>query len=255
MIDERVLAVVRFIDAVTRLPIDIPLKVSTDVEVKWIRTARGIFAIRFIPGLDSADSDAADATPGSIEIGITVRDPSGQYLARRRTLRLPRDADVEHADDPAPALPADLDPDQDATVGSLFKPLDVLLFPAPRMQVAPGWAVVRATITGDTPDSRLAHALVRVLREDDDETTHLGNALADDRGEALVAVTGIPATSFNGGSGPVMLPGANVTLEIVFDPSAPTPPDPFDLEQRHEDLLVRTIPLRLVPGRVLVETL
>jgi hypothetical protein len=255
MIDERVLGVIRFVDAVTRLPVDIPLRLSTDVEVKWIRTNRGVFAIRFSPGLDGSDSDAADATPGSIEVGITVSDPSGQYLARRRTLRLPRDADIENADDPAPALPADLDPAQDATVGSLFKPIDVLLFPAPKMQVAPGWAAVRATIVGDTADSRLANALVRVLREDEDETTHLGNALSDHRGEALIAVTGIPATSFNGGNGPVMLPGADVTLEIVFDPSAPTPPDPFDLEQRREDLLVRTIPLRLVPGRVLVETL
>src|SRR5688500_16438654 len=88
MIDERVLGGVRFLDAVTRLPVDIPLKVSSDVEVKWIRTKRGVFAIRVIPGLDGADSDALDAEPGSIALDITVRDPSGQYLARRRTLHL-----------------------------------------------------------------------------------------------------------------------------------------------------------------------
>jgi hypothetical protein len=270
MINERILGVIRFVDSVTRLPVNTPLHVRAigmrahgasettterQIDVKWTRTRSGAYALRAIPGLDGADPAVLAATPGAFDLDITVHDASGGYLPRRRTIRLPRDPALELADDDPPELPSDLDPDQEDTPGSLFHPIDVLLFPAPGMQVSPGWAAVRATIVGSSPTTRLAGALVRVVREDEDDTTHLGNGLSDERGEALVAVTGIPATSFNGDDGPVMSPGADVTLEIVFDPNAATPPDPFDLERRRASLLVRTRSLRLVPGRVLEETL
>lgn len=232
MIDERVLGGVRFLDAVTRQPIDRLLRIESDAAVKWTHTRRGIYAVRVMPGLDGADVTARNsAVPESLALNIVVHDPARQYLSCRHTLRLPRDPDPTHEQNP----------------GSLFRPVDVLLFPAPVTTPGSGWAVVRATT--------IPHALVRVLRAVQNQTTHLGSALADDRGEVFVGVIGIPATSFNGGNGPVTSPGADVTLEVVVDPNAATPPDPFDLEQRHAALLVRTIPLRLVPGRVLVETL
>lgn len=268
MIDERILGAIRFLDSVTRLPVDAPLVVRalglratgasaastvTDVQVRWTRTQRGLFAIRSVPGLDGMDPAARGTTPGSLELDLAIYDPSGHYLARRRTVHLPRDPDPARAAEDPPALPSDLDPAQEATPGPLFQPIDVLLFPSTAIQVSAAWAALRATITGATADDRLAGALVRVQRTD--TGAHLGNALADDRGEALVAVTGIPATTFNGGHGAVMSPGADVELDVVYDPSASAPPDPFDLEQRRTDLLVRTVPLRLVAGRVLEQAL
>ncbi len=272
MIDERILGAVRFLDSVTRLPVDTPLAVRAtgirkvipppatvvrEIAVRWTRTRRGLLALRSVADLDGADPAARSTEPGSYELDLAIFDPAGRYLPRRRTIRLPRDPLPARADETPPALPSDLDPDQEEdTPGPLFQPIDVLLFPAPVVEVSAGWAALRATITGATADARLGGALVRVLRVDPHGLTHLGNALSDERGEALVAVTGIPATTFDGGGhGPVLSPGADVQLEIVYDPSAVKPPDPLDLEKRRGVLLVRTVPLRLVPGRVLVQTL
>jgi hypothetical protein len=153
----------------------------------------------------------------------------------------------------APAKPADYVPSQDETVGSLFLPVDVVLFPAPSAPVGPGWAVVHATVAGDTPSSRLAGALIRVVRVEDG--VHLASGLSDSRGEALIAVAGIPVTTWTHGSGSVVTTSVDVTLEVIHDPDAGELPDPYDLEKRRATLTVRTRAATLTSGRDISRTL
>src|SRR5207237_1781644 len=80
----------------------------------------------------------------------------------------------------------------------------------------------------------------------------LARGMTDARGEALVAVQGIPITTFaEHDSGSVLETEIAVFLELIFDPAAPVPPDPDDLENRRGDLTLRTAPATLAAGRML----
>jgi hypothetical protein len=254
-LDRRALGAVRFVDATTLLPVNTPLEVEAD-GVRWYRNRSGLYAITGAPGVPgyttSWSAQPDDVELGSVHVTLTVRDPSGRYLPRRRTVSLPRDPDPEHVPSTG-AKPADFLPEQDDTVGSLYLPIDVVLFPAPCAPVAPGWAVVHATVAGDTPESRLAGALIRVVRDVDD--AHLGSALTDARGEALIAVAGIPVTTWTHGSGSVTTTTVEVTLDILHDPEAGGLPDPYDLEKRRAELHVRSRAATLASGVEISQTL
>jgi hypothetical protein len=236
-----VLGAVRFLDAVTGLRILDPLVVSAP-GVRWLRNRLGYYVIADAPGLaratESFGEQPADVPVGSVPIALTVRDPGGRYLPRRGTLRLPRDPDPSRADEPE----------------SLFRPVDVRLFPAPAAGTAPGWALIRATVFAGQTDRGLPGALVRVLRQRDGR--HLASGLSDRRGEALVAVPGIPVTTWEEGEGPVLATQVEVTLKAHFDPNAADPPDPDDLEARHLGLSASgDVNRSLASGQTLVATL
>jgi hypothetical protein len=235
LLDRRVLGAVRFVDAVSGLVIQDQLDVRAR-GVRWVRNRRGDYVIAEAPGLERHRDTFAvpPATPavGAVRISITVRDPAGHYLARRATVPLPRDPDSNRA------------PNRD----SLFRSESIPLFPAPAAPTWPGWAVVRASVAGSAPGTVLAGALLRVVRQSDGET--LGGGMTDSRGEALVAVQGIPSTTFDDGAGPVVATEVAVRLEVVWDPAAAEPPDPGDLEARRDELLVRSATAMLASGRV-----
>jgi hypothetical protein len=240
LLESRVLGAVRFTDAVTALPIDAPLRVVAP-GVRWIRNRRSCWVVAAVPGLDAYE--AAFAGPpsapavGSATLSFQVSDPDGRWLSRVASLALPRDGDPTHVDQPQ----------------SLFTPVDVPLFPAPAAPTQRGWAVVYASVAGTAPDSRLAGALVRVVRDSDG--VRIGAGLSDPRGEALIAVEGIPTTSLGDGAGPVVAKEIVARLQVVWDPAAAAPPDPDALEARQAALLVRQTTARLASGRVLTMTL
>lgn len=246
--DRRVLGAVRFVDATTRLAVTTPIVVRA-AGVRWQRGRGGDHVVFAAPGLD-AHADAfggppGTPAPGSVAVELTITDPSGRYLARRRTIRLPLDP-AAPAEGAAPPPLADFDPASADDVGSLFHPVTVVLFPAPAASTAPGWAVVRGTTRPG--------ALVRVVRASDG--AHLTSGLADDRGEVLVAVAGIPVTTWShNGGGPVVATGVDVRLEVIHDPAAPSPPDPLDLERRRDSLRVSTTSATLTSGQEVVRTL
>jgi hypothetical protein len=233
--DRRVLGALRFVDAVSGLEVLDALAVSSE-DARWIRNRRGWFVLRAVPQL-VAHEDAFTAPPttpaiGRVQVRFTVKDPAARYLARGGTIDLPRDPDPAHA----------------AAGASLFHPTPVALFPAPRAPTAPGWAVVRATVSGPAAGTVLAGALLRAVRASDN--TRLGSGMTDDRGEALVAIQGIPSTTFAEGAGPVLATDVAARLEVVFDPSAASAsPDPDDLEARRAQLLVKSAPVTLASGR------
>lgn len=166
-------------------------------------------------------------------LAVTVEDPTRARLPRRAHIPLPRDADPAHAGAP----------------NSLFRPVDLALYPAPAAAAPSGWAAVRVTVIGTGDNRPLGPALVRVTRTSDGVL--LGRGVTDWRGraagEALVAVPGVPAITFSSGGGPggddeeddgaVLVSQIAVSIEAVFDPLGEgSPPDPDDLEARRNTL-------------------
>jgi hypothetical protein len=266
-LDRRILGAVRFLDATTLLPINAPLEIHAE-GASWRRNRGGWYVMTEAPGMHAYTTawleQPDDVALGSVAITLAVRDPSQRYLLRRRTLFVPRDPDPKNIPSTAATRPPDFLPAQDDNLGSVFIPMDVVLYPSPSASVASGWAVVHASV-GATPETRLAGALIRVVRDDDQ--THLGSALSDARGEALIAIAGIPVTTWTReeGNGAVTTKTVAVTLEVIHDatvetlpnPYAPriedidpkTLPDPYDLEKRRAQLLVRSKKATLASGR------
>jgi len=233
LLDRRVLGGVRFVDAVTGLPVSRMLKVSAP-NVRWIRNRSGDYVVALAPGLGAhtAAFVAPPAAPplGNVAVAITVSDPLGEYLPRRAVVTLPRDPDPAHA----------------AQGGSLFRPVGVPLYPAPVAPTAPGWAVVRVTVRGATPESRLPGALLRVVQDGTERV--LARGLADARGEALVAVPGIPVTTFSAGPGPVLATQVAAHLQVFAPAAGADPSDPDELETQP---VLKSAPVQLASGRSL----
>jgi hypothetical protein len=178
-VDRRVLAALRFVDATVRRPVTDAFEV-TGAGVRTIRNRIGLHVIIEAPGF-AAYADAFLAPPAvpAAELTLTVRDRSRRYLPRRLTVALPRDSEPGHADQ----------------AGSLFRPIDVALFPSPTAIAGVGWAVLRLSIKQTGTSRGLPFAYVRVVRAADDQL--LATGLADERGEAMVAVPGVPVTSWS----------------------------------------------------------
>jgi len=250
-----VLGAVRFVDGASGQPVSRKLTVTAP-GVRWLRSRRGLYVVADAPGLAS-HSIAFDAPPAepplaSVTVTLSVSDPAGGYLARQAVVSLPRD--------PSPGAAAD---------ASLFVPVEVTLYPTPAAQVFPNWALVRAAVADVDTGAPLAGALLRVLRNGDTEPTARG--LSDARGEALVAVPGIPVTTWasdedeEDGEGegeeaeeepPVIVSEVAATVEAVFDPAlAGNLPDPEDLEARRDTLATVSAGIALAPGRTETVTL
>ena len=222
--DQRILAALRCVDAVTGVPLNDPVQVSA-VGVKLIRNRRGLYVIQAAPGHGAlndytATFDQPPAAPPSgqtwpVSLSLRINDPSGRYLPREVQLNLPRAASATATD-------------------SLFKAVDVALYPSPIAATASGWAVIRATVLaaaaapGDSP-RRLPWAWIRVVREANGSNGFLpapAFALADWRGEALIAVAGLPVTTWDGSS--TLAVQVSVRLEVVFDSRLTPLPEQVD---------------------------
>jgi hypothetical protein len=240
-VDRRVLGAVRFLDATSQLQVRTGLQVQSETARLRINRS-GLFVIWSAQGLEAHETafDSPPATPpiGSVQVLLTVSDTASRYLARRCTLRLPRSPDV----------------DKIGLNSSLFQPIDVRLFPAPTAPVLSGWALIRATVKKAGSDSVLAGALIRIVKTADQ--TLLASGLSDSRGEALVVVPGIPATTFgDGGGGAVIGTEIEVAMRTIFDPAATGVPDPDDLEQRSDTLPHSTMSIKLASSRTLITNL
>jgi hypothetical protein len=239
-VDRRVLGAVRFVDAATRTAIGEPLVVSAP-GVSWRRNSSGWFVIADAPGLHAHTLafEAPPATPaaGSVPIELTVRDPGRRYLARRRTIALPRPADPATANDP----------------GSLFRAADVPMYRAPSASLAPGWAVVRATVSAVGTGARLGGALLLVLSTAAPPVV-LAAAITDARGEGVVIVPNVPVTTFGEGE-QVLATEVTVSVQAVVVPGSPDVPDPDALAAAVGTPAARAVTtgnVKLASGRIVV---
>lgn len=234
-VEQRVLGAVRLVDAATGRWIDDPMSVSSP-GVRFIRNAHSAYVLAEAPGF--ANYSAAFSAPPAVSsapLVITIADPSGSYLARRTSLSVPRDPDPTHADQP----------------GSLFRALEIPMYPSPIGPIAVGAAVLRASVK--SAGQPLGGALVRVVRKSDSQL--LARGLSDGRGEALVPVPGIPVMTWDSSGGAVMARETDVTITAVYDPAATPPPDPDDLEARSASLKTASIDGKLASRRELAVAL
>lgn len=238
-VERRILGAISFHDATTNLRIRRPLKIEAAAGVKLVRNRSGYYVIFAAPGFDayvnSFSEQPVEPDPRAVKfetvaLELLVSDMLGEYLPRRSTVRLPLN--------PAPKRP-----DKGAW---LFEPLQVKLFPSPTASTVPGWAIIRATVREEGKRDRLPWALITVRRAGN--TDALATGLADHRGEAFVAVPGLPVKTADTGEGKVMTSEIPVTLEVVFDTSVEKVRDPEDLAA------LTTAPIRFVPDPAALET-
>lgn len=232
LVERRVLAALRFLDATIGLPVQAPLTVS-GAGLRFVRNRSGLYVLT--------------EAPETAAVEVTVSDPGGRYLPRGLVLSLPRDPDPAHAGEES----------------SLFRPVDVFLYPAPAASVAPGWAVIRATVVRAGTGEPLPGVLLRVVRKSDG--LELARTLSDwrerVRGEALVAVAGLPITTWGAGKpqDPVLVGKVTVTLEAFFDPdfdpAAGRAPDPDRVDSLSPGPPSASMELDLSSGGTKVETL
>lgn len=239
-VTRRVLAALRVVDGVTGQPILSPLSVSGAGTV-WVRNRRGLYVLMGVPGLEAHEdvlpTPPPDPAVGSMSVALVVRALNTTYLPRRQTIRLPRDPDPAHADDER----------------SIFQPLASRLYPSPSAPTSSAWAVIRATVLREGSEHTLGGALIRVLRASDGQV--LGRGLSDARGEALVAVPGIPVTTWEAAPGPVIGTEVDVQVEVVFDPAGGEVADPDHLEAHRAALPNHTQTAKLASGRTVVRKL
>lgn len=242
-LDTQILGAVRFIDAIVRTPILDQLVVSAP-GVKLIRNRSNLFVIAGAPGADAYTMTFNLPVPppppavGSISVTLTVRDPSGRYLPRSATFSVPRDPD-----------PANV-----AKPNTVFLPVDVELFPAPTQPPRTGSAILRLSVKRTGTDEGLPFAYVRVRRSSDDAVLAFG--LADERGEVLIPIPGIPVTTWGTtATGAVTTTGLRAKLAVYFDAlafdrSLGRYPDPTALEGKFSTLPHSTdVEVDLTSGR------
>lgn len=240
--DRRVLGAIQFRDAVTRLRVTGPLLVQ-GAGVRLIRNLSDLYVIVAAPGFRAYSEwfkePPAAPTIAAAAFELTISDPGRAYLPRRFSVTLPRDIDPQHAD-------------QD---DSIFRPIDVDLFPSAVAQTASGWAVIRATVikAGSNPPEPLPHALLRVVGPRNGVESVLGLGLADQRGEALVAVPGVAATNWDAAEdGPVIRAEISVTIEALYDKDAGDIPNPDRLNTLWETAPTGSASAKLASGREVV---
>jgi hypothetical protein len=237
----RALGAVRFVDVTTRVPVLETLLVSAE-GARFVRNHSGIVTIAAAPGLAGHVEALGDPPTSPVippfDLVIAVDDPTGRYLPRSTRMTLPRD--------PLPANAAHPD--------SIFFVPQVPLYPSPIARRAPGWAVVRASVRRAGPGGQpLPWVYFRLRLATASPTAEpLARGMADGRGEAFVAVSGIAVTNWQAsGTGPVLSSEIDAVLEAYYDPDpeAGTPPDPDAIDLERAALPSATTSLKLASGR------
>jgi hypothetical protein len=128
------------------------------------------------------------------------------------------------------------------------------MFPGPAAPVSPRWAVIRTTVRGPQPGTVAPGALIRVLHDG----VLMARGVADARGEALVAIPGIPVTMWSvAPSDQVITTTVDLVLQVIWDEAAAAAgllPDPDELERRSGEgaLRLREAGITLASGQQVV---
>jgi hypothetical protein len=197
-VDRRVLGGFVFVDAITNGLVVDPLRVTSD-DLQFRVNYSNVYAIFDAPGftgLTSQFNPDPTSWPPARNFEVTVRDASLHYLPRRVQVQAPQN------------------------LTAVFTPRQFVLYPSPSAEVAPNWAVVRASVRNAAGDG-LPWAVVRVTRSDD---TVAATGMSDSRGEALLAVTGLGVQVSASSTGAVTETTIPVTAQAWFDPGVLSQP-------------------------------
>jgi hypothetical protein len=206
-VDRRVLGAFAFVDAITNGVIEVPLEVQcADWTIRPNR--RAVYVIFDGPGMSAATAEfvpIASSWPASVQMEISVSDPSGAYLPRRAQIK---------------GIPA-----QAPTVQN------VTLFPSPASGTAPNWFILYASVQNSATSSGLPWTVLQITTAA--STTPVATGMSDARGEALLAVTGLKAQIATSGTGYAAVT-TSATVRAWYDPAfasqpAAWVPDPDDV--------------------------
>lgn len=205
-VERRVLGALRCVDATTGAALDRPLRVQGPDGVRIQRNRSGLLVIHKWPQLalhaTTFSSAPQDVPVGSLALMLTVSDPLGHYLPRLVRVDLPRDADPANAGQP----------------DSLFRPLNVPMYPSATGPVSANWACIGVNVVEEGSGDALGGVLLRVVA--DGRLLALG--LSDWRGEAWVPVAGVPVTTWSTQPGEVIVTQIQAELQAVADPQSVT---------------------------------
>lgn len=242
-IEQRVLGALRLTDRVMQRALTRPLHLSSS-KAKLVRNSSGYYVVTHANGLKrhtaSFQSPPSKPALASQNYRFEITDPLGYYLPRLLELRLPRDPDPAHAENG----------------DSLFRPVDVAMYPASIAPLLSNWSTLRISVARVANHRPVGGALLRVIAVADDKV--LGSGISDERGEALVIVPGVPITKFadeedegdGGDAPPVVVNTLPVRLELSLGPTTPWPVDPDVLEQNHDANRRMSEDLALSTGRM-----
>jgi len=198
-LDRRALASMIFTDAVGR-PVLTPVRVTAP-GVRLLIKRPGELVVLDAPGFapHAAAFEAPPAMPAigsaTVQLDLVPADPA--LGSRRFAMVLPRDPDPAHA----------------ANANSLFRPIEVVLLPAPSGTLTGLVAALRVNVTRSDDGRRIEGALLRLRPEGGRPQTL---ALTDAAGDALLLVPGVPLSS--PGMGGVVLADIGAELDAVIDP-------------------------------------
>ncbi|MGE0348861.1 hypothetical protein [Hydrogenophaga sp.] len=205
-VERRVLGALRCVDATTSAPLRHALRIDAPAGARIQRNRSGLLVIQEWAPL--ADHAAAFLNPppgppdGLLSFTVGIADPTGHYLPRLVRVELPRDANPANA-----ALP-----------GSLFRPLQVPMYPSSIGRLGANWAALSLSLREAGSGEALGGVLLRVVSDGQ----VLARGLSDWRGEALVPVAGIPVTTWSAGPGDVIVTQIEATVEAIADPASVT---------------------------------
>jgi len=249
--EARVLGALRCVDPATGTRIDAPLTVRVaGAGVRRNRSGLYVIVSAQAPALAAhvPSFGAPPSTPplASVALVATISDPAGVYLARRATIALPRDPLSTHT----------------AQDNSLFRPIDVPMYPSGVAPRGTNWAVLRVTASEIASQDALGGALLLVTIDG----TVRARGLTDWRGEALVCVPGLPVTTWSSSASSVVVNEMDAQVTLVFDaatgrrtpaaqvraggaPPAGVPVDPAALEAAQAALAHAAVTTKLATGR------
>jgi hypothetical protein len=250
--ERRVLAALRCVDATTGAPLDIGLRVEAPADARIRRNRSGLLVVHEWGPLADHGVSFVDAPllpgVGSLTLTLGLSDPRGLYLPRIVRINLPRDADPSHTDEP----------------DSVFRAVDVPMFPAGTARLGPNWAALSVSLFEVGSNDALGGVLLRVVSDG----LVIARGLSDWRGEALVPVSRVPITTWSSGPGDVITTQIEASLEAFFDPAsasrtaladvragrAPTAlpqVDPVAIEDARAGLAQASVAVSLAAGRPL----
>ena len=244
VLERRILGAFRMVSAVTATSIESDFAVDAGALDVW-RNRSGIYVVRDAPGMHAltlqSEPDMA-SIPAQQQFELKVSDRSQRYLPRRFKLTLPRKI----------APPSDPE--------SVMKAVPVALYPGGAAPVALTWAMLRVSVVKSGAAQRvgLPWSIVQVKQKSDGNVLKTG--MSDARGEALIAVVGLPVRAAGGNGGALMTSDVDVEVTAFFDPEnlnqpADFVPDPDELLAKLATLKSNTQGLKIASGRTSTVTM
>jgi hypothetical protein len=240
LVDRRVLAGFRCVDGTTGLSVVDPLPIDSP-QLRLLQNRSGVYAVLDGPGLRALTDQLRPATPwpaaGNFE--ITIQDPRRRYLPRRAKIQAPQQPDVSSA------------------------PQAVVLYPSPAAPVDLSWVTLRISVVNTAvPTRALPWTVLQVLDASTVPATVLATGAADERGEALLAISGMGLQVSSKAGGTVTEKTTPATVQGWFDPAgfdrpAGWIPNPDDILANLADpsLKTGTKNVQIGPGLTLLVTI